>query len=215
MKAYQDTGNNLRRDSLLLALVVAPFFLNDFAFIAAGTVVQWLVADYGSKFVALGIIFFVPRLRLAVLETLPIKRSVGEGVLLVCLCTAILIFADKWHSGLTGVYPEQFILFRYPKIEPAALYWFDLTVGLALTAVSEEFVFRGVLGAVMKRYTSNTVLIVLVPSLIFALIHWGSGLGLMAFAFFAGIALMALFLRTGSVLPGIAAHYLINLADFA
>ena len=67
----------------------------------------------------------------------------------------------------------------------------------------------------MRRYTANIVLMVLVPSLIFALIHWGSGVGLMVSAFFAGIALMALFLRTGSVLPGIAVHYLINLIAFA
>jgi membrane protease YdiL (CAAX protease family) len=36
----------------------------------------------------------------------------------------------------------------------------------------------------------------------------------MVVAGIAGVVLMVLYLRTGSVLPGIAAHYAINFADF-
>jgi len=53
-----------------------------------------------------------------------------------------------------------------------------------------------------------------VSALVFALIHWSHGVTSMVVAGFAGVALMMLYLRTGSVLPGIVAHYAVNFWDF-
>lgn len=204
----------LRRDVWLTAAIVAPFMLNDFAFMIAKTAPQWLAVDYGSKLIALGFLFFIPRLREAVGRTIRLKGRVGEGLILAGGCAAAIIAADAVIFSLDNIFPEQFILFRFPEIKPPLLHGFDLTVGLVLTAISEELVFRGALGAIMRRYTNNRLLIIMLSSVVFALIHWGTGFANITLAFIAGTLLMALFLRVNSTTPGIVVHYLVDLASF-
>jgi len=198
----------------LLAFLTAPFFLNDFIFLNIETAPQWLAADYGSKMLALIILFAVLPLRRAAASTLKLKAPLKNAVVLATLCTGAVIFADYFFRVLVPIEIESLVLFRYPPLTPGLLYWMDITFGLALTAVSEEFVFRGVFAVVAARYLPGTVALIVVSAVVFALIHWSHGLTSMVVAGIAGVALMALYLRTGSVLPGIAAHYAINFADF-
>ena len=208
------TEPELRRDVLLVALVTAPFFLNDFGFLASKTVPQWLVADYGSKLLALVILLAVLPLRRAAAGTLKLKRPLSEAVVLVAVCTGLIFFIDHFFRSVIDIEIDSLVLFRYPAVESKILYWVDITIGLAVTAISEEFVFRGVFAVLMARYLPGTTLMVVVSAVVFALIHWSHGVTSMVVAGLAGVALMALYLRTGSVLPGIAAHYFVNLADF-
>ena len=201
-------------DMGMLALLTAPFFLNDFIFLNIETAPQWLAADYGSKILALIILFSVVPLRRAAASTIKLKAPLKDAVTLALLCTGAVIFADYFFRVLVPIEIDSLVLFRYPPLGPGLLYWTDITFGLALTAVSEEFVFRGVFAVVAARYLPGTAAMVLVAAIVFALIHWSHGLASMVVAGIAGVALMALYLRTGSVLPGIAAHYAINFADF-
>lgn len=198
----------------MLALLTAPFFLNDFIFLNIETAPQWLAADYGSKLLALIILFAVISLRRAAASTIKLKAPLKDAVTLAVLSTGAVIFADYFFRVLVPIEIESLVLFRYPPLTPGLLYWTDITFGLALTAVSEEFVFRGVFAVVAARYLPNTTALIAVSAIVFALIHWSHGLTSMVVAGIAGVALMALYLRTGSVLPGIAAHYAINFADF-
>jgi len=49
---------------------------------------------------------------------------------------------------------------------------------------------------------------------VFAAVHWSIGLGTVAGTFVVGLMLLWLTRRTGSVLPAIGAHYVINLVLF-
>jgi membrane protease YdiL (CAAX protease family) len=51
-------------------------------------------------------------------------------------------------------------------------------------------------------------------AIVFGLTHWSHGITSVVVAGFAGVALMMLYLRTGSVLLGMAAHYVVNFWDF-
>jgi hypothetical protein len=197
-----------------LALLTAPFFLNDFIFLNIETAPQWLAADYGSKMLALIVLFAVLPLRRAAANTIKLKATLKEAVTLAVLSTGAVIFANYFFRVLVPIEIESLVLFRYPPLPPGLFYWTDITFGLALTAVSEEFVFRGVFAVLAARYLSRTAAMVLVSAIVFALIHWSHGLTSMVIAGIAGVVLMVLYLRTGSVLPGIAAHYAINFADF-
>ena len=198
----------------ILALLTAPFFLNDFIFLNIETAPQWLAADYGSKILALIVLFAVLPLRRAAANTIKLKTTLKEAVILAMLSTGAVIFANYFFRVLVPIEIESLVLFRYPPLTSGLHYWTDLTFGLALTAVSEEFVFRGVFAVVAARYLSGNAAMVLVSAIVFALIHWSHGLTSMVVAGIAGVVLMVLYLRTGSVLPGIAAHYAINFADF-
>lgn len=198
----------------LLALVTAAFFLNDFGFLMIETAPQWLAVDYTSKLLALGLLFFVAPLRLAATGSLKLRIPVRDTVSPVVLCTIAIIVIDHFFRVVYPIEIDSLVLFRYPGLDPGLLYWTDVTFGLALTAVSEEFVFRGVFAQLMTPYIKNTALMVGLSAVVFALIHWSHGVTSMVVAAFAGVALMMLYLRTGSVLPGMVAHYAVNFWDF-
>ena len=203
-----------RQYAILFLLVLAPFFLNDFAFMASRTAEQWLAADYGSKAVALVLIAAFAALRGPALASMPRRGWTAEGLLLAAVCALAILAVDALVTEARDFFPEELILFRYPKIEQPALYWIDLTFGLALTAVAEEAVFRAIARDFLARYMSGAFAVVAASALIFAAIHWSHGIGAMLTALFAGAALMALYMRTGSVAPCMIAHYAVNAADF-
>ena len=199
---------------VLFLLVLAPFFLNDFAFMASQTAAEWLAADYGSKIVALALIAAFAALRGPALASLPRRALTAEGLLLAAVCALAILAVDSIVTEARDFFPRELILFRYPKIEQPALYWIDLTFGLALTAVAEELVFRAIARDFLERYTGGAFAVVAASALIFAAIHWSHGIGAMLTALFAGAALMVLYKRAGSVVPSMIAHYAVNAADF-
>ena len=217
------------RDLALFALVAAPFFLNDFLFIASQTAGQWLAADYGSKVLALAILFAVPAFRANALASFARPRSTssagasdpsavlawGWGLAVAVLAAALIVSLDNGVAiPLADALPDL-ALFSYPAIEAPALYWFDLTAGLALTAIAEELVFRAAARDVLARLFSGEVAVVVVSALVFAAIHWANGVGGLVLAFIAGVVLMGLYRWTGSIVPPMVAHFGVNLWDFA
>lgn len=82
-------------------------------------------------------------------------------------------------------------------------------------AVTEESIARAVFRDVLERVTESKTVLVVSSAAVFAVAHWGGGFGSMASAFFFGIVLMLLYLRTGSILPGIAVHYVVNVEIFS
>ena len=78
-----------------------------------------------------------------------------------------------------------------------------------LAPVAEELVFRGaILRALLRWRPSQRWLMIVVSALLFALIHLNPAQ--MPHAFLAGLLLGWLFMRTGSVIPGIAFHWANN-----
>jgi len=203
-----------RRDAGLLALVAAPFFLNDFAFMAIETPLEWLAADYGSKILALVILFAIPTLRHAVAGTVALPRLPLEAAVLAVVSAAIIVGADWLLRVPVDIEIAALKMFQYPKLDSPVLYWTDITFGLVLTAVSEELVFRGAFARLMAPAFSGATAMIVASAVFFALIHWSLGTTAMVVAFVAGVVLMALYRRTGSLWPAMAAHYLVNLWDF-
>jgi membrane protease YdiL (CAAX protease family) len=83
-----------------------------------------------------------------------------------------------------------------------------------LTAVSEEFVFRGVFAQLMTPHIKSQALMITASAIVFVLIHWSHGVTSVVVSGLAGVALMMLYLRAGSVVPGIIPHYAVNFWDF-
>lgn len=207
-----------RSDLVLVALAAAPFYLNDLLFIASRTVEQWLFADYGSKVLGLALLLAFAPLRAAVRASLALRRPWPEAAGWAVLATIAIVGLDQGTTWLKREFGESLpwaALFDYPAIEDPVLRATDLTLGLFLTALSEEFLFRGVLGVVGARYVANRILLSILAALAFALIHWAQGAFDLAFTFAAGLILMALYWRTGSTIPGIVVHYVVNLVSFA
>ena len=214
MSTYAPRNPAFRCDAALVVLAALPFFLNDFLFLRTTTGLGWLAADYGSKLLALAIVFALPALRRALAGTRPIRRPLWRAAALALLVAAFVTVADYFFRVVAPIEVEAMVLFKYPKISSPVLYWTDITYGLALTAVSEELIFRGLFARLLARHCASETVLIAASAVFFALIHWSHGLTAMVVAFVAGAALMALYRRTDSLLPPMAAHYLINLWDF-
>ena len=195
------------------AVVAALFFLNDLAFIAADGVGQWLAADYAFKIAALALIVFVVPLRRAVADR-ALAVSTAESVLLIMVVTAFVVTVFELGYPPLDAYFADTALQEFPEITSSSLYWLDMTAGLALTAIAEELVFRRLFFSILRPYFSSTAVFVVASAALFGLIHWSSGVANVVTAAAAGIALMLVMLRCGSVWPAIAAHYLANFILF-
>jgi len=211
------------RDIFLFLLVVAPYYLNDFVFIATKTASQWLAADYASKFLGLMIVIAILPFRDCVKKSFvplkelhePLPMTIIRIGTLIFVCLLVMVASEYFVLiPLLDVFPET-ILFSYPRIDVPLLYWFDLTFGLALTAISEEFVFRSIAKSVIGKFSDRTSVILIVSGVIFALAHWSHGVANVADNLISGILLMTLYLHTRSIAPPIIVHYLINVWHFA
>jgi membrane protease YdiL (CAAX protease family) len=206
------------RLALLAAVALAPAYLNDLLYMQAESVFDWLAADYGSKILIVALILLIPDTRQAIAGTwngAELRRRDWVGTAAWTLAVAGLTVTAFIHlkPPLDALAPGM-ALFDYPDIDDAAVRVFDLTAGLVLTAVAEELGFRALVGRVLERLGAGVVANVLLSALLFSLIHWSNGLGSLGVTFVAGVLLAALYMRSRSLWPAVAAHYLADLVLF-
>jgi membrane protease YdiL (CAAX protease family) len=87
----------------------------------------------------------------------------------------------------------------------------DVSLGLLLSALVEEMVFRRLALAVLPGPGWARLI---ASSLLFGLIHWGHGYGHMVETAVFGLGLGAVYLGTGSLRLVFAAHYAVNFLAF-
>ena len=198
---------------LLLIFLCALSWLNDFAFMRLEhSYVYSLMLDYGLRGFVLWLLYASPAARRAVVQAWrptnlwPTLFWIGAIVAVSQLGELL----EPWIAGLAPGLPFH----GFPPPRSVALHAIDLTLGLALVALSEEFVGRVYFRAVMEPLLPNRTLLVLVSALVFALAHWSQGPGGLVSTFLVGVVLMAAYLRLGSIGPCVVAHYLANLLIF-
>ena len=198
----------------IILLLVAPFFLNDVPFIVLQD--SWsafTAVDYGFR-IAILCILAVLLLRqkltareLGLVPVSPRHFAVATiGIAVVAWGLNRLVFHELGTLGA---------LYTYPPYPSETARWIDLSFGLALVALTEELVFRGLLISALRRHGLSTFAIGLVSLSAFALAHWGKGIGGIAEAFAWGIIPTIYVLRSGGFLPLVGVHYLTNWVIFS
>ncbi len=126
-----------------------------------------------------------------------------------------------WAGGLTGAGVGALFVFRalgaretpilrylLPKTTPEKA-WF---AGLSITAgVAEELVFRGYLILVLEIVTGSIWFAAILSSMLFGILHGYQGTSGIARTGILGFFLALPLVMTGSILPAMIAHSLINL----
>ncbi|SDG67746.1 CPBP family intramembrane glutamic endopeptidase [Roseospirillum parvum] len=171
-------------------------------------------ADWAGRVVLLAVLLARPEVRRLLRFSeggwgRAVVATLGIGVVVPLV---VIIFDFAWVVGRVDMWFSAFPpIVTWAPLSGGWL-WFDLTVGLLLVALSEELVFRGLGPAALADRPA--VLRVVVPTLLFVLIHWHRGLAGMVWVVPFGLLAALLALKPGR-LPGlIAAHYLINLWVF-
>lgn len=143
------------------------------------------------------------------------KIAIKPFVAWTLLLSVVGVFIDQKVFEFLHGYLGGWRLFGFPTIDNSFVEYFDLSFGLALTAFSEEVVFRGVAILLLLRYVKNTTFIVVFSSTVFGFAHWGLGVPLIISAALWGILPAISVIKTRSIYPAIVAHYITNFVDFA
>lgn len=197
------------RDVVLLALLLAPGYLNDFFLIAATSRKEVLLIDYISKALPLLMLAFMPSLQPVVRAAVTARPDWRWTAVFVPVCVLALPAIYILEGILFRVLPNT-QMFAFGVFAGPEWYLWDITFGLTLSCVTEELVGRAVLAAVLLRRGYGVGTMIVVSTLIFAGAHWSTGLASIASSFLFGILFMSMYLKTRSIWPGVVAHFASN-----
>ena len=199
------------------ALLMSPFYLNDFANLYVENWRWWLFIDYaGVKLFPFGFalwLIYSKKMQAAAfgLTTQSMRSALAVFLIVAFVGTVI----DQNGYRLIAKLPGYSPLGGMPSITSPVWNWVDLTLGLLMVGICEELVFRGFMHTIISRHTKNSCVIILISSVSFGLIHWSLGLHAVIITSIIGAILMVAYLRTHSLPAIMLAHFAINFIDFA
>lgn len=202
------------RDYVFLALLLTPTAIDCLSTIRIDSKTERLLLTYLFDILPLVLLAVAPRYRWTFRECALGRIDVKWALLFVPIfaLSAFVIGRLEIAIQLSFIDPSEW---TRPLSPDRPWYWFDMTFGLALSAVREETVYRGVFAAILFRHGGATWFVILLSAFIFALFHWPSGIANIVAAFLFGLLLMAMFLRTGSIWPGVVLHTAYNVFVFS
>ncbi len=196
-------------------LLLAPFYLNDLANIFLHDAGLWLLQDYLVRLAVVGFVWHLARRDLISTThwwARGVSRPAMFGWTLAAMAAGLLLIPGPGRL-LLDLLPET-RLGSIPFIPPGWMEAMDLSAGLALVAISEELVFRGVLQARLSAYFQSKPIGLLSTAILFGLVHWSNGLGSVLQTALVGFAFGLCVMRGRSLLPVILAHYVADLLVF-
>ncbi len=153
-------------------------------------------------------IFFLIRKKNVAAE-LNLQKTSGKKLIASVLGAVFVIFFVNGCLNLVSLLSQESmdsyeqassVLYGYPL-------WQALLANSLLVPIAEEVVFRGLLFSRLQKAMPN-VAVALITSVVFGLVHgqfiW------MLFAFVVGLVLSFVRIKTGSILPTILMHVMIN-----
>ncbi len=199
-------------------MLCLPFFLNDFNNIFFSHDYRlWIAIEYSVKTWVLAYGVYLVLNKTISFEDVGLKRiALPKFIFWTIFMSLAGFFLDQIGGRFwTSILPNT-RLGNYPTISNPFLYQADLYLGLFLfTGVVEEIIFRGLAFTVLSENYKSTWKVFLISTLLFGLIHWSLGLNAIFNTAIIGMVFMIVMWSTGSVLPLILAHFIIDYVDFS
>jgi membrane protease YdiL (CAAX protease family) len=192
----------------LVAIAVVVMVASQFVRMAQTAPELWLAVDYAGRLLSLTVLM-APGTRAIAFR----REQRRVSVLELCTWIAALVILQELVLNWLGSWVDAMFpgtaLALIPALQGAPLL-VDLTLGLALVALHEEIVFRRVTRSMLKPLFGDGVVMALASSIPFGLYHWQFGVDSMVSAGLFGACAMLMYLRVGSIVPVMVAHYLVN-----
>lgn len=203
--------------ALIIGVLTLPFLLNDLANIFVRDYRVWLAIDYAFvKALPLAVILYFLRVRRISFSDLGIQGlRFGRFLGWTFTMTILGVILDQFGSRFFASLLPDTRLGGMPPITNALVNQIDLYLGLALVAVVEEVIFRGLYFTLLSRYFPSRIIVFAISASAFGLIHWSLGLSAIAHTAVIGAVFMICIGKTGSVLPTIVAHFFVNYVAFS
>ena len=200
-----------------MGVLTLPFLLNDFANIFVPDYRLWLAIDYGFvKALPLALVWYFLRAQKISYSDLGFQRlGFARFIVWSFTMTIMGLFLDQFGSRFFALVLPDTRLGGMPPITNPLLYQIDLYLGLALVAVVEEVIFRGLYFTVLSRHIRSRTIVLMVSAVAFGLIHWSLGLSAIVHTAIIGAVFMICIWKTGSILPTIVAHFFVNYVAFS
>jgi membrane protease YdiL (CAAX protease family) len=174
---------------------------------------SWIAWDYAGRIAALAVLCLHPAVRAMAFCRDRRQIPLVEIAIWIVGISSLRFYCKGAIRFVTLAFPAT-LLGHYPQVT-GWLKPFDLVVGLALVAFSEEIIFRRYLRAALQPYLGDGVLAIIAAAVLFGAYHWWTGLGTVLFATLVGILLMLMYRRSGALWPVVLAHYLVDFIAFA
>jgi uncharacterized protein len=194
---------------LAVAIAVSPFVAKRIILLGQHDYAIWLATDYGAR--AISIFGFVLARQIGLLDRVRAPVGFSKSILVFAAVLIAQFVLDAFIYPTLRANLDYFDLSRFPHIPNEFFRTFDLTFGLLLVAVSEECVFRALLMTVLERWQLNSMIVIAVSALAFALIHLTSGLADTLNALLYGLLLGFAYWQTRRLWLCILSHYLTDL----
>ena len=188
------------------------------------TVLVYIILSYSLEFVpasllTVNMLLVIPEIILllpALAYVLVLRPKTVEGVsmgvvsLVTTILTVVLTFLIMplvmFINSLTSLFAENSVDTVLTHIVNNNPLWLNLLIIALLPAVVEEFIFRGLIFNGYKR--RNPFMAILLSAALFGLIHMN--INQFSYAFAIGVIFGFMVYATGSLLPSILSHFIIN-----
>lgn len=193
-----------------------PFLLNDFGNMRIHSFTTFIMFDYiVVKAIPLGGIAWLIRTGRLSLADFGLVRMPWKAFLAwTAVLTGLGLCIDDYGWRFFEAILPDTSLTAIPFDTGSWLYGMDCFVGLALVALAEETVFRGIALTALRERGLGPVGAVAAAAVVFGCIHWSQGLHAIANTAIIGALFGVAMWRTGSVLPQMAAHFVVNYVSF-
>ncbi|WP_417798612.1 CPBP family intramembrane glutamic endopeptidase [Terasakiella pusilla] len=129
----------------------------------------------------------------------------------------VMFIAHQWLYYFQFTYDLENYFYtpaRYPPIKNSLLLVFDMSIGLALVAITEEFIFRYKLNDWLAEKQVGLFTRGLLTSLLFAFMHAPQGVIAIGESFLWGLFLFVVYQKTKSLHFVIVLHFITNFILF-
>ena len=188
------------------------------------TVLIYIILSYSLEFVPAGVLtvnmaLVIPEVILlipALLYVLVLRPKTVDGVsmsvvsptttILTVVLTFLIMPLVMFINSITSLFAENSVDTVLNYIVNNNPLWLNLVIIALLPAVVEEFIFRGLIFNGYKR--RNPFMAILLSAALFGLIHMN--INQFSYAFAIGVIFGFMAYATGSLLPSILSHFIIN-----
>jgi membrane protease YdiL (CAAX protease family) len=188
--------------------IICPLFIKRAIFVGEYSYHDWLIADYIARLVIILSAFCTFRFDITRSDKTGISANGAAPIFVLALIAAAMqqvYISPALYRTFAGN------VLAHPSLDigqPLAV--FDLFLGLALVALSEELAFRKYLFELFEQLGIGPWGVVLLSSAIFALLHFTDGYPNTINTFIDGCFMGILFFVTRRLTLCVIAHYLID-----
>jgi membrane protease YdiL (CAAX protease family) len=205
-----------KKNHLVFIFVLLIGYINDLFFYCFQDNYYFFIGtDYSFRIIQLASVYYLYKKGFLLKQDFNcgwLPRLSSVFVIGVSISLLLIHFISK---DFFNIYFAKYYLFSFPAYPTKIAKTIDLSVGLLLVALSEEIIFRGLLINVLLRFKRITNLHAGCISLVlFALIHYGSGVTNILTAFIWAIIPTMIAIRMRRINELIIIHWLTNLYLF-